>query len=124
MHIIEIKSYAVPVLNALNDLLPQLSVLENVLIPAVAEGSPDPATVARARDRAWFMISSDTVFSSGWRVESSRDEETLQASLEKMREDWRRIEFLYGNFLLFVFLAAMVAFQPAVSQRVAIPACE
>ena len=31
-------------------LLPQLSVLENVLIPAVAEGRPDAATAARARD--------------------------------------------------------------------------
>lgn len=31
-------------------LLPQLSVLENVLIPAVAEGRPDSATVERARD--------------------------------------------------------------------------
>ena len=31
-------------------LLPQLSVLENVLIPAVAEGRPDAATTARARD--------------------------------------------------------------------------
>jgi lipoprotein-releasing system ATP-binding protein len=31
-------------------LLPQLSVLENVLIPAVADGRPDQATVARARD--------------------------------------------------------------------------
>jgi lipoprotein-releasing system ATP-binding protein len=31
-------------------LLPQLSVLENVLIPAVAEGRPDNTTVARARD--------------------------------------------------------------------------
>ena len=31
-------------------LLPQLSVLENVLIPAVAEGRPDDVTVARARD--------------------------------------------------------------------------
>jgi lipoprotein-releasing system ATP-binding protein len=31
-------------------LLPQLSVLENVLIPTLAEGRPDEATVARARD--------------------------------------------------------------------------
>jgi lipoprotein-releasing system ATP-binding protein len=31
-------------------LLPQLSVLENVLIPAVAEGRPNDETVARARD--------------------------------------------------------------------------
>jgi lipoprotein-releasing system ATP-binding protein len=31
-------------------LLPQLSVLENVLIPVVAEGRPDAATVERARD--------------------------------------------------------------------------
>ncbi len=31
-------------------LLPQLSVLENVLIPALAEGRPDEAAVARARD--------------------------------------------------------------------------
>ena len=31
-------------------LLPQLTVLENVLIPALAEGTPDAATVARARD--------------------------------------------------------------------------
>jgi lipoprotein-releasing system ATP-binding protein len=31
-------------------LLPQLSVLENVLIPAVAEGRPDNTIVARARD--------------------------------------------------------------------------
>jgi lipoprotein-releasing system ATP-binding protein len=31
-------------------LLPQLSVLENVLIPAVAEGRPDTESVARARD--------------------------------------------------------------------------
>ena len=31
-------------------LLPQLSVLENVLIPALAEGRPDEATVARAKD--------------------------------------------------------------------------
>src|SRR5687767_14650607 len=30
-------------------LLPQLTVLENVLIPALAEGTPDAATVARAR---------------------------------------------------------------------------
>ena len=27
-------------------------------------------------------------------------------------DQWRRIEFLYGNFLLFVFVAAVVAFQP------------
>jgi lipoprotein-releasing system ATP-binding protein len=31
-------------------LLPQLTVLENVLIPALAEGTPDAATVARARE--------------------------------------------------------------------------
>ena len=31
-------------------LLPQLTVLENVLIPALAEGTPNAATVARARD--------------------------------------------------------------------------
>ena len=31
-------------------LLPQLSVLENVLIPTLAEGRPDEATVARAKD--------------------------------------------------------------------------
>ncbi|MCU0979107.1 MAG: ABC transporter ATP-binding protein [Pirellulaceae bacterium] len=31
-------------------LLPQLSVLENVLIPTLAEGRPDEAMVARARD--------------------------------------------------------------------------
>lgn len=31
-------------------LLPQLSVLENVLIPVLAEGRPDEAAVARARD--------------------------------------------------------------------------
>jgi lipoprotein-releasing system ATP-binding protein len=31
-------------------LLPQLSVLENVLIPAVASGAPDAATIERARD--------------------------------------------------------------------------
>jgi lipoprotein-releasing system ATP-binding protein len=31
-------------------LLPQLSVLENVLIPTLAEGRPDEATVVRARD--------------------------------------------------------------------------
>jgi diadenylate cyclase len=27
-------------------------------------------------------------------------------------DQWRRIEFLYGNFLVFVFVAAVVAFQP------------
>jgi lipoprotein-releasing system ATP-binding protein len=31
-------------------LLPQLSVLENVLIPTLADGHPDEATVARAKD--------------------------------------------------------------------------
>jgi lipoprotein-releasing system ATP-binding protein len=31
-------------------LLPQLTVLENVLIPALAEGTPDATTVARARE--------------------------------------------------------------------------
>lgn len=31
-------------------LLPQLSVLENVLIPTLAEGRPDEATIARAKD--------------------------------------------------------------------------
>ncbi len=31
-------------------LLPQLSVLENVLVPALAEGSPGPETVARAKE--------------------------------------------------------------------------
>jgi len=31
-------------------LLPQLSVLENVLVPALADGSPDAATLARSRD--------------------------------------------------------------------------
>jgi lipoprotein-releasing system ATP-binding protein len=31
-------------------LLPQLSVLENVLVPALAEGSPDRATIERARE--------------------------------------------------------------------------
>ncbi len=31
-------------------LLPQLTVLENVLVPALAEGSPPPATVERARE--------------------------------------------------------------------------
>ncbi len=31
-------------------LLPQLSVLENVLIPTLAEGHPDEPTIARARD--------------------------------------------------------------------------
>jgi len=27
-------------------------------------------------------------------------------------DDWKRIEFLYGNFLLFTFVAVVVAFQP------------
>lgn len=31
-------------------LLPQLSVLENVLVPALAEGSPDRATIERAKE--------------------------------------------------------------------------
>jgi len=31
-------------------LLPQLTVLENVLVPALAEGSPPPATIERARE--------------------------------------------------------------------------
>ena len=31
-------------------LLPQLNVLENILIPAVAEGKPGPATVTRAKE--------------------------------------------------------------------------
>jgi lipoprotein-releasing system ATP-binding protein len=31
-------------------LLPQLTVLENVLVPALADGTPDAATIARAKD--------------------------------------------------------------------------
>ena len=27
-------------------------------------------------------------------------------------DDWKRVEFLYGNFLVFVFVAVVVAFQP------------
>ena len=27
-------------------------------------------------------------------------------------DEWKRIEFLYGNFLLFAFVAMIVAFQP------------
>ena len=39
-----------PYLRLFRRLLPQLSVLENVLVPALAEGSPSRETIARAQD--------------------------------------------------------------------------
>ena len=36
----------------------------------------------------------------------------LTVRLLPKSEEWKRLEFLYGNFLLFVFVAAVVAFQP------------
>jgi diadenylate cyclase len=36
----------------------------------------------------------------------------LTVRLLPKSEEWKRIEFLYGNFLFFAFVAAVVAFQP------------
>lgn len=36
----------------------------------------------------------------------------LTVRLLPKNDEWKRIEFLYGNFLLFLFVAAVVAFQP------------
>jgi lipoprotein-releasing system ATP-binding protein len=49
-HLAAFRSHQIGFVFQEHHLLPQLTVLENVLIPALADSRPDAATIARARD--------------------------------------------------------------------------